>query len=120
MTKNTLIALAAALCLGSAFSTSALAADTTADFHTSHGMKCDTCHKTAPVAGAKVKKDVCKQCHNPEQLAKKSMELKVEPNPHYNHLGDVNCTECHKGHQKSELMCNQCHQFGLKTPHSGK
>ena len=103
MTKNTLIALAAALCLGTAFSSQALAADFTADFHTAHGMKCDTCHKTTPA----------------ETLAKKSAEKKVEPNPHYSHLGDVNCTECHKGHQKSELMCNQCHQFGLKVPHSG-
>ncbi|WP_165657647.1 cytochrome c3 family protein, partial [Sutterella wadsworthensis] len=42
---------------------------------------------------------------------------KVEPNPHYSHLGDVNCTDCHKGHKKSELMCNSCHQFDLKVPH---
>ena len=50
-----------------------------------------------------------------EQLAKQT--AKVEPNPHYSHLGDVNCTDCHKGHKKSELMCNSCHQFDLKVPH---
>ncbi|MDO5530991.1 cytochrome c3 family protein [Sutterella sp.] len=115
MTKKTLIALAAALALGSAF-TSATAADFTADFHVSKGLNCATCHKTAPVEGAKVKKATCQSCHSYESLAQKT--AKVEPNPHYNHLGDVNCTDCHKGHQKSELMCNQCHQFQLNVPHS--
>lgn len=116
MTKNTFIALAAALCFGTAFSSSVLASDYTADFHLAHGQKCETCHKTAPTEGAKVKKDVCKQCHSYEALAKQT--AKDEPNPHYSHLGDVNCTDCHKGHQKSELMCNQCHQFSLQVPHS--
>ena len=74
-----------------------------------------SCHKTAPKAGAKVKKQVCQGCHSYEQLAKQT--AKVEPNPHYSHLGDVNCTDCHKGHKKSELMCNSCHQFDLKVPH---
>ena len=54
--------------------------------------------------------------HSYEALAKQT--AKDEPNPHYSHLGDVNCTDCHKGHQKSELMCNQCHQFSLQVPHS--
>ncbi|WP_295478979.1 cytochrome c3 family protein [Sutterella sp.] len=116
MTKKTLIALAAAFCFGSAFTSAAFAGDFTADFHLAHGQKCETCHKTAPVQGTKVKKDVCKQCHSYEKLAQAT--AKVEPNPHHSHLGDVNCTECHKGHQKSELMCDQCHQFKLKVPHS--
>ena len=80
MTKNTFIALAAALCFGTAFSSSALASDYTADFHLAHGQKCETCHKTAPTEGAKVKKDVCKQCHSYEALAKQT--AKDEPNPH--------------------------------------
>ena len=98
MTKTKFLGLAMALCFGAAFSTASIA-----------------CHKTAPKAGAKVKKQVCQGCHSYEQLAKQT--AKVEPNPHYSHLGDVNCTDCHKGHKKSELMCNSCHQFDLKVPH---
>lgn len=115
MTKTKFLGLAMDLCFGAAFSTASIAGDFTADFHLAHGQKCETCHKTAPKAGAKVKKQVCQGCHSYEQLAKQT--AKVEPNPHYSHLGDVNCTDCHKGHKKSELMCNSCHQFDLKVPH---
>lgn len=62
-----------------------------------------------------VTKNQCMQCHGDyAQLAQKT--AKIEPNPHLSHLGKVNCEECHKANQvKPELMCNQCHNFTLKT-----
>ena len=40
---------------------------------------------------------------------------KIEPNPHFSHLGEVNCQECHVGAKaKPELMCNSCHNFTLR------
>ncbi len=114
MKKTVLNVMAAVLC-GLAAAGSALAADGfTADRHAAAGMKCETCHKSGtPQPGARVKKDVCKGCHDPAELAKKTEKL--SPNPHYNHLGDVSCTDCHRGHQPSRLMCNDCHQFDLKV-----
>ncbi len=92
----------------------AMAADPMlADRHVARGVACASCHKTAPTAGAVVKKDTCKACHSPEGLAERT--AKVEPNPHFNHLGDVSCTDCHKGHQAPQVMCNDCHKFNLKT-----
>lgn len=116
MMKTNLAALALALCFGAALSTNAAAGDFTADFHTGHSMQCAACHVNgSPKAGDTVKKQVCQGCHSYETLARQT--ARVEPNPHYSHLGDVNCTDCHKGHRKSVNMCNDCHQFGLKVPH---
>ena len=53
MTKTKFLGLAMALCFGAAFSTASIAGDFTADFHLAHGQKCETCHKTAPKAGAR-------------------------------------------------------------------
>lgn len=61
-----------------------------------------------------VTKNQCLKCHiSYEDLAKKTANL--EPNPHDNHMGKVNCEDCHKANQaKPELMCNSCHNFTLK------
>lgn len=115
MKKSIIAALALAVSLAAGIS-SAQAADQKylADRHIAAGMQCATCHKDgAPKAGAVVSKDTCKSCHNPADLAKATANL--NPNPHYNHLGDVNCTDCHKGHQQPQLMCNDCHKFSLKV-----
>ena len=67
-----------------------------------------------PDASGWVKKDTCMGCHGPyADLAKKTEKL--EPNPHFSHLGSVNCQECHKGDKaEPELMCNSCHKFTLR------
>ena len=107
MMKTLIAALAVSLAMGSAF-----AADKPlADRHAGFGLECASCHKTTPVEGAVVKKDACKTCHNYADLAKAT--AKMEPNPHRSHLGDVNCVECHSGHQKPRLMCNDCHRFSI-------
>lgn len=87
-----------------------------ANFHLSHGASCQTCHgQGSPAPGARVAKATCKGCHDPQKLRQQTAH--VSPNPHYTHLGDVNCTDCHKGHQKGVLMCNSCHRFSLQVPH---
>ncbi|MFU0842652.1 MAG: Cytochrom-c3-2 domain-containing protein [Burkholderia sp.] len=62
-------------------------------------------------------KDQCLKCHGPyDKLAEKTKN--VVPNPHYSHLGKVECVECHKPDapaNKPELMCNSCHNFKLQV-----
>lgn len=61
-----------------------------------------------------VTKQQCLQCHGPyDKLAKAT--AKLEPNPHFSHLGQVNCEDCHMANAaKPQLMCNQCHQFTIR------
>ncbi|MGN1209377.1 MAG: cytochrome c3 family protein [Duodenibacillus sp.] len=61
-----------------------------------------------------VTKNQCMKCHGTyDALAKKT--AKLEPNPHFNHMGQVNCEDCHKANKaKPELMCDSCHQFKVK------
>ena len=48
-----------------------------------------------------------------KNLAQKTKDF--SPNPHYSHMGEVNCVECHKPNQaKPDLMCNSCHKFEIK------
>ncbi len=70
--------------------------------------------KNWPDASGWVKKDTCMGCHGSyADLAKTT--AKLEPNPHFSHLGEVNCQECHIGAKaKPELMCNTCHNFTLR------
>ncbi|MDR0588019.1 MAG: cytochrome c3 family protein [Burkholderiales bacterium] len=82
--------------------------------HLEKGVTCAQCHKENPPAKA-VPFEKCESCHgNNDAMAKRTE--KVEPNPHFNHLGDVTCTECHKNHSESVLICSNCHKFNLKTP----
>ena len=70
--------------------------------------------KNWPGATGWARKDTCMGCHGSyADLAKAT--AKLEPNPHFSHLGDVNCQECHKGDKaEPELMCNSCHNFTLR------
>ena len=52
----------------------------------------------------------CSMCHQSyDAVAKKTQ--KVNPNPHFNHRGEQECTNCHKMHTKSRVECNDCHTF---------
>lgn len=59
-------------------------------------------------------KNKCMQCHGDyPSLAKKTAGY--EPNPHFSHMGEVNCVECHKPDQAApQAMCNSCHKFEFK------
>ena len=104
MTKTIIAALSVALGLG--LSMSAGAAETT--LAAKHGPM-------FPKETAWAVKDQCLKCHQSyEVLGQRTANL--VPNPHINHIGAVNCTECHKADKPSrqpELMCNECHNFKI-------
>ncbi len=82
--------------------------------HMKKGIQCAQCHSNNDVTKP-VRKAECLTCHQSyEAMAKRTSG--VEPNPHYNHYGDRDCSTCHKGHQQSVVSCNTCHKFSLKTP----
>lgn len=113
MRKNVLMALL----LAAGLVMSAQASDFLADRHATRGVACAACHdgQTTPAPGAKVKSETCLSCHGPaEKLAERTK--KVDPNPHYNHLIDVGCLECHQGHKQSVNMCSSCHNIHYKVP----
>ena len=89
-----------------------------ADRHVARGLDCASCHNTKmPQPGATVDKMQCSGCHGSlDDIAAKQKDKKLDPNPHYNHLVDLSCNECHKGHQKPVNMCNDCHQIPFKVP----
>jgi len=71
---------------------------------------CQSCH----AEGVKVsdsetyENQQCISCHgNYDELA----NAEVEFDPHTSHLGKINCTSCHSGHDASQFQCNNCHSF---------
>lgn len=56
-------------------------------------------------------KTECMKCHGDyKKLAAQTKQY--TPNPHYSHMGEVNCVECHNPNSnKVEPMCNTCHKF---------
>lgn len=85
-----------------------------ADRHAAKGMNCASCHVETPPAKA-VPTEKCLSCHGDYEKLKELTKDK-QPNPHYTHLLDQPCSECHKGHTESVNMCNSCHQFDFKVP----
>lgn len=82
----------------------------TADKHKDMGLECSTCHgNEAPTATVPGK--VCLPCHESlEAVAVRTKDYTV--NPHENHLTnsqELECTQCHKGHQANTPMCLNCH-----------
>ena len=101
----------------SAFSFLALQAsaspDMLADRHVQKGNTCAACHTENPPAQA-VPTSQCQKCHGDyEALKQKTSSLK--PNPHYTHMGDQPCEECHKGHSTPVNMCATCHKIKLNV-----
>ena len=88
-----------------------------ADRHIKRGLNCQTCH-----GQAQLNKDVdfgtCLHCHGPtyEDLAKKTDDSDI--NPLATHMGEISCMQCHQGHARARLVCDQCHEFAdmFKVP----
>ncbi|MFB2727106.1 cytochrome c3 family protein [Shewanella mangrovisoli] len=97
------------------FTTTSMANEFLADRHAARNIKCASCH--GDVQSKKVPSmDKCLKCHGGsyEKLSTKTKES--HPNPHYTHIGDKECSACHKGHQEAQFFCNDCHNFELKMP----
>lgn len=125
MTKQT-IATLTALALALPFSVWAASDYSTelAGFHQSKvGATCASCHKNGMEVsdGEKEMNAACTGCHGDlAAVAEKHPAPKGEPNPHASHLGKIQCTACHHGHEKSEAYCLGCHDFpSLKIPFGG-
>ena len=85
------------------------------------GLNCATCHDSDKVSDSETEINAkCTMCHNPADVAKKT-EKEGMPNPHKSHLGDVQCTACHSGHNPSVAYCSNCHDFpSMKDMKYGK
>jgi hypothetical protein len=107
--------LGAALCIALfAAAGTAAAADPLADRHIARGLSCKQCHEESPPSKP-VKSTQCESCHGEDDaMAKQTKDVK--PNPHFTHLGEVACLECHRAHQPSKLICDSCHKFRLEVP----
>ncbi len=88
--------------------------DNLATFHADMDS-CQSCHtKPIKVSDSETHENQqCRSCHGSyEELA--SDKLKFDP--HASHLGEINCTSCHSGHDKPQLTCNNCHNFEMEMP----
>ena len=81
-----------------------------ADRHAAKKLPCTVCHDGTPKAGDMVSDAKCLGCHGPRSKIEALYADKKELNPHKNHLGEIECTICHKGHSQSQAYCEQCHQ----------
>lgn len=89
-----------------------------ADRHVTKNINCTACHESqTPAPGAQVTSGKCIQCHGTlENIAVKTKNKKLDPDPHYNHLVNTDCQECHKGHGQSTNVCANCHNLQYKVP----
>jgi hypothetical protein len=77
-----------------------------ADRHKDLGLACDSCHGSGPKKA--VTAEQCIGCHESyAKVAERTIDL--EPNPHDNHLIDLECTKCHLGHKPQVNYCRTCH-----------
>ena len=85
-----------------------------ADRHKNRGIECSGCHQESPPK-QKPQGIICMGCHGDySKVAEKTSKLTI--NPHDTHMGELDCNQCHKGHQRSVNVCNQCHTFNMKVP----
>ena len=94
-----------------------------ADHHGTSGQ-CVTCH--ASEAGAPADDNLsyenreCVNCHG-DLAALSDHVAEGELTPHRSHfIGDVACTTCHAGHEKSVTYCDACHSFDFDIPYGGQ
>lgn len=91
----------------------------TDSLHGKANIMCGGCHGNAMAKeGDTVENSRCLACHGPmEALAARSAPKDFpDRNPHKSHLGEINCTVCHKGHSESKAYCLECHKaFKMKA-----
>jgi len=79
-------------------------------------VNCADCHGSKEIA-CPPDKSQCFDCHGtPQEIAKQTSELEINPHnsPHYGQ--DLDCDLCHHLHKKSENFCNECHTFSFIVP----
>ncbi|WP_028112147.1 flavocytochrome c [Ferrimonas kyonanensis] len=112
--KIKLSCLSVAAVLMSLSATASAGADSLAQFHADMGS-CESCHAKpiGKVADSETHENTqCKECHGGyEELANSELEF----DPHSSHLGDINCSSCHKAHEQPVFKCNDCHSFDIES-----
>lgn len=93
-------------------------ADYLAGAHTKMGLACSSCHHQAKTDDSEYKINAtCTGCHG--ELSAIAQKNKGHINPHKSHLGKINCTACHAGHEASVAYCSNCHSFSeMKIPYN--
>lgn len=84
-----------------------------ADRHAQKGVNCVACHTETPPQQA-VPTEKCQSCHGDFEAMKEKTK-NLSPNPHYTHMGDQPCGECHNAHKPSVNMCGQCHKINMNV-----
>lgn len=109
-------AAACAMLLTASFGASA-AEQFGADRHAKAGVKCEACHGSDMKNPQMPSTQVCAGCHNVDALVEKTAKMKPT-NPHTSpHYGkELDCTNCHYMHEKSQDFCAQCHNFNFQVP----
>ncbi len=90
-----------------------------AGVHIKKQVSCDGCHGTAGNVVDDNEQPVnsnCVKCHG--DLAEVAKKATGHINPHKSHLGEINCTACHHGHEASKPYCLNCHDFVMKISSS--
>lgn len=82
-----------------------------AGVHTKKGLDCAACHTTNVISDSETEiNKQCAICHGSlEQMGTKTSSQ--TPNPHKSHIGQMQCTACHSGHDPSVAYCTNCHDF---------
>ena len=77
-------------------------------------LPCTTCHATKDEMPTT---DTCIKCHPKDKLVASTKNVKPtnpHTSPHYN--ADLDCVNCHVGHEPSENDSAQCQNFDFKVP----
>ena len=117
MATKTIISVCAALCAALMAAGSVSAADAGMPLKGAHkamNLPCEACHGNIKPREVP-EESACMTCHQSRE-AVKAKTAKVKPNPHFGHDETVECMACHKEHQESVLICDECHKWGYKTP----
>lgn len=87
-----------------------------ASLHGEKGVACEACHGPDKANPTEPTTATCTGCHDVKALVAKTAGVKPN-NPHTSpHYQDqLDCTNCHRGHEESENFCNQCHNFDFKV-----
>lgn len=78
------------------------------------GSTCTDCHGEDDPKGNPAK-EMCLDCHESYEALAQSTQGE-EMNPHESHMGPGPCEDCHRSHKQSKLICDECHNFAIKTP----